>query len=99
MKAIERLNGLKTWAAENLKHEDATSLLHDLNAVIEVVEKLNAKADMCDDLIISLNGAGTFIELSVPSMCTCGNINTHKINTVKEIRAVLTRAGETVVVV
>ena len=50
MNAIERLNSLKTWAAESLEHEDTTNVIHDLNAVIEVVKRLNTKIEMIDDL-------------------------------------------------
>ncbi len=39
MEAIERLRGLKTWAAENLDQDDASSMIHDLDKVILVVEK------------------------------------------------------------
>lgn len=50
MNAIERLNGLKTWAAGNLEYENAANITHDLNAVIEAVIRLNKKADLHDNL-------------------------------------------------
>ncbi len=98
MDVITRLNGLKTWASEELEHDDATSLHHDLDAVIEVVEKLNKMVEVRDDLIISLNMAGAFIEFNVSSVCGCGGINTSKVNTMNQIRDTLAKAKEVVTV-
>ena len=98
MEAIKRLNGLKTWAAENLDHAETSNMLHDLDAVIEVVEKLNKVVEMRDDLIVSLNMAGAFIESNIPNLCGCGGVNTSKVNTMNEIREVLAKAREAITV-
>ncbi len=89
MKAIERLNGLKTWISEHLEHDEVTILHHALDAVIKVITKLNKKVETQDDLIISLGVAGTFIELNVPSACACGTPNARKLKIVESIRTVL----------
>ncbi len=51
MNSINKLNGLKEWAEENLNREDATIMQHDLNAVIDVVIELNLKIDVLIDVL------------------------------------------------
>ncbi len=57
MNTVKRLKDLKTWAAGNLEYENAGNIIHDLNAVIEVVIKLNKKADMHEKLLKLLGEA------------------------------------------
>lgn len=57
MKAIDRLNGLKNWAAESLDHDDATHMQHDLDAVIRVIEKLNRENAAAPMLLEACNNS------------------------------------------
>ena len=73
MEAIERLNGLKTWASETLDHEEATCLLHDLDAVIEVIEKLNKETEQRIELVNVIKGfQGSTLKHEVfhPGVCS-----------------------------
>ena len=51
MNSINKLNGLKEWAEENLDREDATIMQHDLNAVIDVIVEMNLKIDVLIDVL------------------------------------------------